>query len=57
MLIHDVPILQSVEERREFEEKYKGKKDILFTYQKAIGTFGRSSSGLHNLLAIVGLKC
>lgn len=39
VLIHDVPILQSVEERKEYENKYKGEKDILFTYQKAIGTF------------------
>ncbi|VDI80853.1 Hypothetical predicted protein [Mytilus galloprovincialis] len=39
VLIHDVPILQSVEERIEYENKYKGEKDILFTYQKAIGTF------------------
>ena len=39
VLIHDVPILQSVEERLEFENKYKGQKDIIFTYQKAIGTF------------------
>lgn len=39
VLIHDVPILQSVEERLEYENKYKGEKDILFTYQKAIGTF------------------
>ena len=41
VLIHDVPILQSVEERLEFENKYKGQKDIIFTYQKAIGTFGK----------------
>jgi hypothetical protein len=52
VLIHDVPILQSVEERLEFENKYKGQKDIIFTYQKAIGTFGKL---FHDMLQGVGL--
>ena len=50
VLIHDVPILQSVEERLEFENKYKGQKDIIFTYH--IGTFGKL---FHDMLQGVGL--
>ncbi|KAJ8309389.1 hypothetical protein KUTeg_014263 [Tegillarca granosa] len=38
VLLREVPILQSKEERLEHEDKYKGSYDIIYGYQKAIGT-------------------
>ena len=41
VLLREVPILQSREERLDFEKKYHGKSDIVFSYQQAIGTYGQ----------------
>lgn len=37
-LLREVPILQSLEERQEYENEFKGKDDIVFSLQMAIGT-------------------
>ncbi|KAK2149175.1 hypothetical protein LSH36_463g02002 [Paralvinella palmiformis] len=37
-LLREVPILQSAQERREYEDEYKGKSNIVFSFQMAIGT-------------------
>ncbi|XP_061174523.1 thioredoxin domain-containing protein 16-like [Saccostrea echinata] len=38
-LLREVPILQSQEERENFINKHKGTRDIVFSFQKAIGTY------------------
>ena len=40
VLLREVPILQTASERKEYEAKNAGSHDILFCYQKAIGTAG-----------------
>ena len=34
--------MQTLESRHELEMKEKGKKDIIYSYHKAIGTYGKS---------------
>ena len=41
VLLREVPILQTMEERVQFQEKHSGSHNIVFSYQKAIGTFGK----------------
>ncbi|XP_062571904.1 thioredoxin domain-containing protein 16-like [Saccostrea cucullata] len=38
-LLREVPILQSKEERENFVNKHKGTHDVVFSFQKAIGTY------------------
>ncbi|XP_033734149.1 thioredoxin domain-containing protein 16-like [Pecten maximus] len=39
VLLREVPILQRREEREDFEYRNRGVRDIIFTFQKAIGTY------------------
>ncbi|XP_021352840.1 uncharacterized protein LOC110449973, partial [Mizuhopecten yessoensis] len=39
VLLREVPILQRREEREDFEYRSRGVRDIIFTFQKAIGTY------------------
>lgn len=39
VLLREVPILQRREEREEFEYRNRGVRDVIFTFQKAIGTY------------------
>ena len=39
MLLREVPIVQKPEELTKLENKMKGKHDIIFSYQSAIGTY------------------
>ena len=41
ILLYDVPILQSAEERAGLEAESKGHMDVVYTYQSALGTFGK----------------
>lgn len=40
VLLREVPILQSEKEIESFINKHKGTTDIIFSFQKAIGTYG-----------------
>ncbi len=39
VLLKEVPIIQEKQERADLENKFKGKQDIFFTFQRAIGTY------------------
>ena len=40
-LLREVPIIQDRDERIELLDKNKGKRDVFFSFQKAIGTYGK----------------
>lgn len=41
VMLQDVPILQTSASISDMEQKVKGNKNIIFTYQRAIGTYGK----------------
>ena len=41
VLLRDVPILQSAKEIESFVNKNKRNNDLVFSFQKAIGTYGK----------------
>jgi len=45
-LLHDAPILKTASERAKLEAESKGQKDVVFTYQITIGTYGELCSSL-----------
>ena len=46
VLLRDVPILQSAKEIESFVNKNKGNNDLVFSFQKAIGTYGKVQGNL-----------
>ena len=42
VLLKEVPIVQDLDERKQLLKKYKGHRDVFFSFQKAIGTYGDS---------------
>jgi len=40
VLLYDVPILQTSNERADLEAESKGHMDVVYTYQNALGTHG-----------------
>ena len=41
MLLHEAPICQSVEEKQNILTQNKGRFDVVFSYQIALGTIGK----------------
>ncbi len=41
MLLKEVPIVQDREEVLDLLDRHKGKRDVFFSFQKAIGTYGQ----------------
>jgi len=39
VLLYDAPILQSASERADLEARSKGHFDVVYTFQKALGTY------------------
>jgi len=39
-MLYDVPILQTANERMDLEAENKGRTNVVFTYQSALGTLG-----------------
>ena len=39
VLLKEVPIIQEKQERKDLENRFKGKQDIFFTFHSAIGTY------------------
>lgn len=60
VLLREVPILQSEKEIESFINKHKGTTDIIFSFQKAIGTYGnvyyKSWCRYGDLISIVNIN-